>query len=207
MKSSKNPIWKRSILADMSYIGITTYLEEIGGNGDPCGYGSEEDGYYQEYKDEFDELSLGAYNLMDAINEWDYPCDSSLREIWDDMTVTLLGYQEKVLGFDEIEADYYQMIGCYEDAAVQEAEKRLLRFTKSQLIKNFRRVLTTLMLFWDIKASHDCLTAVVEELDERGAIMSAKNQEIDRLYEDLTGKNSKEFDEIIANLPQRMWVE
>ena len=94
-----------------------------------------------------------------------------------------------------------------EDAAVQEAEKRLMRFTKEQLIKNFRKVLTTLVLFFDIKAAHDCLTSIVEELDERGAILERKNEKINRLYEDLTGANAKDFDEIIQGIPPRMWVE
>jgi hypothetical protein len=67
--------------------------------------------------------------------------------------------------------------------------------------------MTALTLFFNIKAAHDCLTSIVEELDERGALLQKKNDEINRVYEDLTGANEAEFDRIIANVPQRMWVE
>ncbi len=206
MNQSKNPLWKKSMLKSLNYYEITDFLYEISDNGDMYGYDREESGYYQEYKEQFDDLSDGAYRLWDALDNSDYS-DYSLRDIWDDMTVALLGYQEKVLGFDQVEEDYFSMLTFLEDAAVQEAEKRLMRFTKEQLIKNFRKVLTTLVLFFDIKAAHDCLTSIVEELDERGAILERKNEKINRLYEDLTGANAKDFDEIIQGIPPRMWVE
>lgn len=206
MNPSKNPLWKKSMLKSLNFYEIVEFLDEIGNNGDPYGYEREESGYYQEYKEQFDDLSDGAYRLWDALDNSDYS-DYSLRDIWDDMTVALLGYQEKVLGFDQVEEDYFSMLTFLEDAAVQEAEKRLMRFTKEQLIKNFRKVLTTLVLFFDIKAAHDCLTSIVEELDERGAILERKNEKINRLYEDLTGANAKDFDEIIQGIPPRMWVE
>lgn len=206
MDQSKRPLWKKSMLKSLNFYEIIDYLDEIGNNGDPYGYAREESGYYQEYKEQFDDLSDGAFRLWDALENSDYS-DYSLRDIWDDMTVALLGYQEKVLGYDQVEEDYFAMLTFLEGAAVQEAEKRLMRFTKEQLIKNFRKVLTTLVLFFDIKAAHDCLTSIVEELDERGAILELKNEKINRLYEDLTGANAEDFDSIIQGIPPRMWVE
>lgn len=203
---SKRPLWKKSMLQSLNFYEIIEYLDEIGNNGDPYGYAREESGYYQEYKEQFDDLSDGAYRLWDALDNSDYG-DCRLCDIWDDMTVALLGYQEKVLGFDQVEEDYFAMLSYQEDAAAEEAEKRLMRFTKEQLIKNFRKVLTTLVLFFDIKAAHDCLTSIVEELDERGAILERKNESINRLYEDLTGSNAEDFDNIIKSIPPRMWVE
>lgn len=206
MNQSKAPLWKKSMLKSLNYYEITDFLYEIGDNGDMYGYDREESGYYQEYKEQFDDLSCGAYQLWEALDDSDYG-DCCLRDIWDDMTVALLGYQEKVLGYDAVEMDYYAMIACNEDWAVQAAEKRLMRFTKEQLIKNFRKVLTTLILFFDIKAAHDCLTSIVEELDNRGAILEKKNERINELYKDLTGANAAEFDSIIENIPPRMWIE
>ena len=62
-------------------------------------------------------------------------------------------------------------------------------------------------MYYDIKAAHDCLTSIVEELDERGALLEQKNERINLLYKDLTGKSGEAFDEEIKNLPPRMWVE
>lgn len=207
MDQSKKPLWKKSMLKTLNYYDVTEYLDEIGSNGNPYGYECDESGYYQEYKEQFDELSDGAGRLWEALNEYDYSSNCVLRDIWDDMTVALLGYQEKVLGYDQAEEDYYAMISSHENFAVEEAEKRLMRFTKEQLIKNFRKVLTTLVLFFDIKAAHDCLTSIVEELDNRGAILEQKNEQINKLYKDLTGSGSENFDQIIRGIPPRMWVE
>jgi len=201
MKQSERPVWKKSMLEKLDYGSITNWLYEIGENGDMYGYDGGDDGYYQEYKELFDDLSDGAYVLLEALEE------SNARDNWDDMTVALLGQTQKVLGFNAAEEDYFGMLNREEDWAVEEAKKRLERMTKADLIKNFRMVLVTLVSFFDLKAAHDCLTSIVQELDEKGALLAQKNEKINQIYGDLTGKNGKQFDDLIANLPQRMWVE
>ena len=209
MKISKTPLWKKSCLCgSLGIVDIEEWLDEVGNNGNPYGYedGTVE-GYYNDYKDEFDELSAGAYNLLDTLQETDNDFNE-LREVWDDFTVALLGDLYTVWGFDVSELDYYRLINGYqEDHAVQEAEKRLMRYTKADLIWHFKRVLKTLVLFFDIKAAHDCLTSIVETLDEKGALLEQKNERINKLYEDLTGRNEEAFEEELRNLPPRMWVE
>lgn len=202
MKPSETPLWKKSMLQHLDYTSITDFLYEISENGDCFGYDGGDEGYYQEYKEQFDELSVGAFSLLDALEEYD------VAENWDDMTVALLGYQEMVLGYDAVETDYFAMANPYfEDLAVEEAKTRLMRLTKSELIRIFRSVMSVLVMFFDIKAAHDCLTSIVQELNERSAIFARKDEEINRLYEDLTGRNAEQFDAIVSRLPQRMWVE
>lgn len=202
MKPSKTPIWKKSMLQNLNFGSITDYLYEISENGDCFGYDGGDEGYYQEYKEQFDELSAGAFALLDALEEYD------VAENWDDMTVALLGYRETVLGYDAVETDYFAMANPYfEDLAVEEAKTRLMRLTKSELIRIFRSVMSVLVMFFDIKAAHDCLTSIVQELNERSAIFARKDEEINRLYENLTGRNAEQFDAIVSRLPQRMWVE
>lgn len=205
MKQSARPMWKKSMLQSFSLYNIKDFLYEIGDNGDCYGYDrceQGESGYYQEYKELFDELSAGAYALREAMESYD------LEDNWDDMAVALLGYQQRVLGFDSVEDDYFAMLNTYqEDFAVEEAEKRIKHLSKDEMIRTFRKVLVTLTLFYDIKAAHDCLTSIVEELDYRGAMLAEKNNRINQLYEDLTGKNGEEFDAIVELIPQRMWIE
>ena len=203
MNQSKKPLWKKSILEMLSLSEIHDWLWEVGENGDPYGYERDDEGYYNDYKEMFDELSVGAYTMMEAIDDQGY----ILEENWDDVTVGLLGATHEVLGYDEGEYDYFHMMNYEQDFAVEEAEKRLKRLTKDELIKVFGQILRTLVLFFDLKASHDCLTAVVTELDERGALLEAKNERINQLYTDLTGKSGEAFDAEIRNIPQRMWVE
>ena len=173
MKPSKTPLWKKSCLKSMTYYDIMEYLEEIGENGDCYGYDLGEEGYYNEYKDQFDDLADGAYQLMEAMHQanelWGYDDEHS---VWNDVTVSILGPIYQVLGYDSAEYDYYAMVNGYEeDLAVEEARKRLSRLTKEQLIKTVSKVMQCMALFWDIKAAHDCLVSIVTELDERAAAM------------------------------------
>jgi len=192
------------MLQFLNYSAICDFLDEIIDNGEVYGYereGAGESGYYQEYKDHFDELTAGAYNLWESLREYE------LRENWDDMTVALLGETHRVLGFDVLEVDYFGLLGHEENWATEEAMTRIERLTKRDLIRCFRNIMTILVLFFDIKSAHDCLTSIVEELDERGAILKKKSDTINRLYEDLTGSGENEFNGIIESVPQRMWVE
>lgn len=204
MKQSKTPLWKKSILQSLSLYEIKDYLCEISDNGDMYGYDGGDDGYYQDYKDLFDDLAVGAYRLWETLSAYD------VEENWDDMTVALLGETHKILGYNEVEEDYYHLANGYEENfAVEEAEKRILRLTKQEIIRTFRRVLGTLVAFYDIKTAHDCLTSIVQELDEKSAILERKNDAINQIYEDYTDTDHKELDDIVNSISpnSRMWVE
>ena len=191
MKQSDTPLWKKSMLQHLNLGDITETLYEIFENGDMYGYENDEAGYYQEYKEQFDELSFGANSLLNALQEYD------LSEHWDDMTVCLLGQTTTVLGYDSVEMDYYHMADPYcEDLAVQEAQQRLMRLTKEELIRTFRSVMVVLTSFFDIKAAHDCLTSIVQELNERAAIM-------ERAFK----KAGMDDNAPLPALPMRSWVE
>lgn len=210
-KQSKTPLWRKSMLKKLGLSDIKEQLWEISDNGDMYGYEyGDESGYYAEYKDQFDELSAQAGMLLEALDniecEW-YIDEYEAEEQWNDIAVGMLGKMYTVLGYDTEELDYYNILSYEEDLAQEEALKRLMRLTKPELIKRMQYCLKIIVLFYDIKAAHDCLTSIVESLDEKGAMLERKNDEINQIYEDLTGKNSETFDAIIRNIPQRMWVE
>ena len=76
-----------------------------------------------------------------------------------------------VNGYEADGIDYRSITQFEQTLGVEEAEKRLLRLSKKELISLFRRVMTTIVCYADIKGSYDTLAAVVNELDERAAIM------------------------------------
>lgn len=203
MKQSKTPLWRKSCLQKLSMFEIREMLCEISENGDMYGYeDTSVEGYYNEYKDQFDDLAGLAFRLDETFEEYD------VAENWDDATVGLLGEIYRVMGWDEDELDYFHLLNADEEELAQmEAVKRLTKLTKMQLIGLFRRVLAGIVLFYDIKAAHDCLCSIVEELDDRAVLMSKKDDMINGLYEDLTGKSGEAFDTLVRNLPDRMWVE
>lgn len=202
VNQSKTPIWKKSMLQKLNLYEISDALCEISENGDSCGYGLDIEGYYNEYRDQFDELAAQAETLSEALSEYD------VQGNWDDMTVALLGELYTTVGWDAEELDFMHLLSGVDDEWVQkEAVKRIMRLTKAEMLALFRRVLGVIVIFYDIKAAHDCLVSIVEELDERAAMMKRKDDAINGLYEDLTGKNAEQFEQLVRNLPQRMWVE
>ena len=172
LSKSKAPMWRKSMLGRLSLSDITNDLEEVSESGDYYGYEGESLGeYYDAYRPLFDELSAGASDLLDAISRLEEYASEAFAG-WDDFTVALIGPVRKILGYDTSQMDYFDMMAWDEKAAVQEAEKRLQRLTKAQLIEMFRRVMIALVAYWDIKGSFDTLSAVVNELDSRAAVLA-----------------------------------
>ena len=172
LSRAKRPMWRKAMLQRLSLDDMREDLGEISEAGDCYGYeGDSLCEYYDEYRPLFDELSTGAFDLLDTIERIkEYDGESFAR--WDDFTVALIGPIRKVLGYDESEMDYFDLLSWDEDAAVKEAEKRLQRLTKAQLVQTFRQVMIALVAYWDIKGSFDTLSAVVNELDSRAAVLA-----------------------------------
>lgn len=190
------------MLQHLNFHSIREDLYEMAENGDPYGYDSDEEGYYQEFKELFDEISVGAWHLVEAMED-----RVDMADHWDDATVALLGETQNVLGYDGAENDYFGMLSIFEDAAQEAAAERLMRLSKRDLIDLFHKILVVIVSYADIKAAHDCLTSIVTELDERAAIMQRTVEKIDQLCYDLTGKVTSDFDPESLGLPGRMWVE
>lgn len=165
-------MWKHTLLQNLDYGTISDRLEEIAESGDYYGYSGPDLGeYYEEYRPLFDELSFGATELLEGLTEYNYFTHERLANQWDDCTVALLGNVITVNGYEDDRIDYRSITQFEQTLGVEEAEKRLLRLSKKELISLFRRVMTTIVCYADIKGSYDTLAAVVNELDERAAIM------------------------------------
>lgn len=165
-------MWKKTILEHFSLDDIRQSLDEIAESGDYFGYEGDSMGeYYEEYRELFNELSMGAGDLQDAIDRIE-EYDGEAWMGWDDLTVALLGNVKTVLGYDSSAMDYVGLLNPWEEkAGVQEAEKRLMRMNKQAMVHIFRQVLVVLTAYMDIKGSYDTLNAVVTELDDRAAAM------------------------------------
>ena len=69
LPDNKRPMWKKTMLQRLSLNDIQEDLEEISEAGDYCGYEGESLGeYYDEYRPLFDELAMGAYDLLESIS-------------------------------------------------------------------------------------------------------------------------------------------
>ena len=90
LSKSESPMWRKSMLYRLSLDDIRSDLEEISEAGDYYGYEGESLGeYYDEYRPLFDELSAGAYDLLDGISRLE-EYDGEDFAGWDDFTVALI---------------------------------------------------------------------------------------------------------------------
>lgn len=75
LEQGKKPLWRKTILQNLNLDDLKESLSEIYESGDYYGYDGESMGeYYEEYRELFNELSLGAYDLleaMDRVEEWE----------------------------------------------------------------------------------------------------------------------------------------
>lgn len=132
MKQSETPLWRKSMLRNLNLSDILFNLDEIGENGDPFGYENDDlkkSEYYEYYEELFNELSAGAYDLSEAIREFEtglyYDFD---EELWDIFAVGLIGERDAILGYDPVQEDYYNMLDPESfDLAVETAKKKFLK--------------------------------------------------------------------------------
>lgn len=214
--------YKRPALQTMGFDSIQSELEEISEACDNVAYfigdqdalldafdGNDEEAY--EFRFAFSDLSSKCAELSDAMWEWE------TREDFDDCTVALIGNRYDVVGFDTLEEDYYSLTRYEEELATTEAGKRLIRFTKAEMISHIGQALGTLLAFLDLRERYDYLKATMDIMrDENHSILQAVKQ-IEEAYEKASDEFERspyswskawdKFNRMAELLPDRMWIE
>lgn len=158
--------YKRSALATMGYDTIMSELQEIGEACDdlrwaeenctePVLDGDEDDGCG--YRMEFSDLSAECEMLLEQLYE-------TGGEMFDDCTVALIGNRFELIGYDDVETDYFHLCAWDAGRAVSESGKRLMRLTKSQMIDTIGRSVGIMIAFYDLRQRYDYLNAAMSVL-------------------------------------------
>jgi len=88
LQAGKTPLWRKTMLQQLNLYDIMENLQEIAYAGDYYGYDGESMGeYYEEYRELFNELSMGAGDLSDAIRSIE-EYDGEDFAGWDDCTAS-----------------------------------------------------------------------------------------------------------------------
>lgn len=161
-----------------------------------------------EFRMAFADLSSKAEHLYDLIQE---NLDS---RTFNDCTVALIGNRYTTIGFDMEEEDYFSLTSYEQELAYSEAGKRLMRNTKAEMISIIGQCLGTLIAFLDVRQRYDYLKSTFDILRDENTSLLQILKEIDKSYEKAADvgfhswyEEVKEFDRLLAALPERAWVE
>lgn len=214
---SKALRYKRPALASMGYEALTSELYEIQEACSDVAYyfpqgddtlldaldGDEEDAF--EFQMAFSELSAKVDRLVEAMYE------IGDQQQYDDCTVALIGNRYTLVGFDGYEEDYFQLAGYESHLAESEAGKRMMRHTKAEMLSIIGQSVGTLIAFLDIRQQYDYLKATIDILRGENQSMLQAIKRIEELYDraqmDDWERDSREFDALVAVLPEKMWIE
>lgn len=121
------------------------------------------------------------------------------------------------LGFDEFEDDYFGLEPYDYGAAEREAEKRILRLTKKELLEAVGACLRIYSQFMALKYRYDCLYASFQILRDQNLSLLRLVESIDKQYEKAEEESRhfqfnyyasvQELDKMIATLPPECWLQ
>ena len=214
---SKALRYKRPALASMGYETLTSELNEIQAACSDVAYyfpqgddtlldaldGDEEEAF--EFQMAFSELSAKVDRLVDVMYE------IGDQQQYDDCTVALIGNRYTLVGFDGYVEDYFQLAGYESHLAESEAGKRMMRHTKAEMLSIIGQSVGALVAFLDIRQQYDYLKATIDILRGENQSMLQAIKRIEELYDraqmDDWKRDSREFDALVAVLPEKMWIE
>lgn len=167
----------------------------------------------QEFRFMFSDLTADAERLQEELNEWSWGLEHG-DVSFDDCAVALIGTRTKLVGYDDVEADYFSLSAYDSSLAVSESGKRLMRLTKAQMLSAIGQVMGILFAFLDLRQRYDYLKATMDVIrGENGAIIDTVKQ-IDEAYEAANAvcfnpfsPQTAKLDALISHLPPQMFVE
>ena len=164
-----------------------------------------------EFRMAFADLEAKTEELEEAVLEWD---GESFQRDYNDCTVALIGNRYNTIGFDTLEEDYLALSHYQQELAHTEAGKRLARRTKADMIAVIGQCVWILTAFLDLRQQYDYLRATFDILRDENTSLLNQVKEIDAAYEAASAAGFqphrsavRQFDHLLAALPDRAWVE
>lgn len=216
-EKAKNLRYKRAISAELNLETITSSLWEMQetasnirrwyADGDETMLdeliGDEEESF--ELKMAFSSLEADCYQMIEDLdNQW-------IPECFDDFFAGIA--QGKMIGYDSYEGDYFGLDDGYEtELAQRESRERLKRYTKDQLIDAYRTCFRVAVNYMAIRGRYDGLKSYIDILNGQNTGFLATMKRIEELYEKVANGSAswddrKEFDSLIGNMPDEVWIQ
>ena len=174
--------------------------------------GDEDDAY--EFKMQFSALESDIERFLGDLDERrGYLTDTAPYDL---MMAACLGGREEMLGYDADEEDYLPIMQGDEFAA-REAQRKIERLTKRQMMEAFTAALSVTVNYCAIKYRYDCLKTGMEILHGKndGILqnVTAIAEAYDRAEAESDGfeydwhESVRRLDELVRRLPDAAWIQ
>lgn len=126
-------------------------------------------------------------------------------------------YNDSLAGWDSYEQDYFGLMPFEYGMASEEAEKRILRLTKKELLEAVGACLRVYSSYMALRYRYDCLEASLDILRGQNMelikLFKAINEQYYRAEEDSRhfafnfGRELDKFDKMLDQVPQEFWIQ
>lgn len=123
----------------------------------------------------------------------------------------------EMLGFDTYEHDYYRIDYYENEFASKEAAKKMKALTKDQLIETAQMCFKIYQAYIGLQHRYDCIKSAMDILHDENTGYLQMVKQIEELYEKAEGetegfkwncgKSLNEFERLIRNMPQEVWIQ
>lgn len=173
---------------------------------------SEDDAW--EFRMAFSSLLGDIERMQDDMDPYDCEFAYNVPEVFDDFMAAIRASVDGrglLKGYDDYEEDYFGLGGYEADEAVQISCERLKRLTKDDLISAAQRCFNVAMQFIGLRARYDDLKDAIDILKGKNASFLQQVRAIEAAYETATkdgwASDTRAFDKMLAQLPERCWIE
>lgn len=174
--------------------------------------GDEDDAY--EFRTQFTALEADIERFLGDMDEWrGYLTDTAPYDL---MMAACLGGREEMLGYDSDEEDYLPIMQGDEYAA-REAQRKIERLTKKQMMEAFTAALSVTVNYCAIKYRYDCLKTGMEILRGKNDGILENVTAIAKAYEKAETESCgfeydwydsvKRLDKLAQALPDAAWIQ
>ncbi|MFI3254429.1 MAG: hypothetical protein R3Y63_08870 [Eubacteriales bacterium] len=212
--------YKKAVLDTLSHEAIISELYDINEGCETIHYITDSEGYGQllgamegdeddafEFKMMFSDVCAKAEMLLEELMYKDY-------KDFDDCVVALIGRNQKLVGYDSVEEDYYSLTEYEVELATTESGKRMCRKTKADMLATIGQAMSTVLAFIDLRQQYDYLQATMEIILGENTAILQNIKRIDELYFESEKSEfhkdnpaTKELDRILNEMPDRFWIE
>ena len=156
----------------------------------------------------YSELEADVERLNEVLNQIERLSDEDgAEDYYNNCTVALIGNRYELFGFDQMDEDYCSLCGYDTELAVSEAGKKLMRYTKAEIISRIGQCMGALLAFADIRSRYEHLEATMDILCGYNQAVRDAMEEINKLYEASTdGWYDRRFDELLKVIPDEVWL-
>lgn len=220
---AKNLRYKKPIAKGLTFDAIREALWEIM---DSCA----DVRYYVEENDETlinaldgDEDDAFEFKMMFAdliaeCEQMDYDLRNEYIPEYFDLFFVAVNKGGEMLGYDMYEQDYFGLSSFGGELANEEAEKKMKRLTKDQLIETAQVCFRVYQSFIGLQYRYDCIKAAMDILRDENTGYLQMVKQIEEAYEKAdketdgfrrtfrVGSALKKLEHLIDNMPQEAWV-